>query len=631
VRQFLDHIEGNYLRSAQRLGGSSSLDGEAGFDLHSQSQLDAASPLEAAYAWIREEFGLQGKSDGQALQAVLDRLVLQDIAVDEDAMVEWLRDGLGLEQVAAVALAHALRVRVDALGVLDEAEVGSSAALEGDYAAEYGGGDEVEGGQMEGQGKMHSPEVQALLPWLRKRLGMADADVETILREIVAHFQEGHPNADCTAEEFAGYLRATYPMAAQARNALAAALEEFAAGFGKKEVGASEQIGGENGGAMDRFAGESGRKDEFRKGAVYDSRVMLNDGVDSSGDGDAGKKEKSGSEVSPELMALLPWLRQRLGVVDTSIDTILATLLEYYAGDYPDGEVAFEAIASWLRGTYPMAADARSVLAEAMVSFAIGKVGEKHCLSLRGDNVQNGSPGQNELEGQAELLDSQLAQGELKGQKLVENQLALDQSEEKIEKPITQNTPPPKPFRWTHRKAGTQSDELPWLVYNAGLVIFWPFLQRFFQYQGLVEDKAFVSPDAQAQAVCLLQQMVSPEGDWNEGELALAKVLCGLPPDALVDPGCLPPPTDGSDTQLIEAVMAHWNLAGNLSPAAFRQAWLCRKGTLRIRDSHWILRVEEMAHDILLEGLPWDIAYIMLSWMPHELYVNWGEKAKMNL
>lgn len=168
-------------------------------------------------------------------------------------------------------------------------------------------------------------------------------------------------------------------------------------------------------------------------------------------------------------------------------------------------------------------------------------------------------------------------------------------------------------------------------IENAGLVILWPMLERMLGYQGLVENKAFLDSKALQSAVCLLQGLVACQDEWNEAALVLPKILCGLMPDALVDIGMAPDAEKVEEAQLVlQAVLAHWPLAGKMSNEGFQHAWLQRRGSLRLHDDHWLLRVETMAQDILLEGLPWDIAYIQLPWMPYALYVDWGEKAKFN-
>ncbi len=276
-------------------------------------------------------------------------------------------------------------------------------------------------------------------------------------------------------------------------------------------------------------------------------------------------------EKYPTLRPMLPWLRRKLDLAGADAEVLLQALLEQYYAAHPGVEPSQALMEQWLDRHLRMPKSKRNIAAQAMVQ----------CAHEPKANSGNTIPQAN------------------------------------APRPSLPNAP--------------TSSDLPYFVENAGLIIFWPMLQRYFQFQGLVEDKSFVSVLAQEQAVRLLQTLVMGDEEWNEAALALPKLLCGLAPDALVDPSV---EVDaemlaGIDT-LVGAVLAHWTLAGELSVDGYRQAWLQRSGTLRLRDDHWLLRIEARGHDMILEGLPWDIAYIQLPWMRNVLYVDWGDKAKFN-
>ena len=74
---------------------------------------------------------------------------------------------------------------------------------------------------------------------------------------------------------------------------------------------------------------------------------------------------------------------------------------------------------------------------------------------------------------------------------------------------------------------------------------------------------------------------------------------------------------------LLTAVIAqgpHWK---NLSIEGFRSSYLCRPGSLRTRDGHWLLQVQRETHDITLEKLPWGFHTVKLPWMSEVLVVEW--------
>ncbi len=167
-----------------------------------------------------------------------------------------------------------------------------------------------------------------------------------------------------------------------------------------------------------------------------------------------------------------------------------------------------------------------------------------------------------------------------------------------------------------------ENDFLP--LENAGLVIFWPFLQRFFTNLGLLEGKKFKDQAAQFKASRVMQYLVTGEQTpVFEGELPLNKVLCGIP---LIDPVWETQLTEEDQAiadGLIEAVIQKGPLWKNLSPDGFRRTYLQREGLLRSVDGRWLLQVKKETHDITLERLPWGFGTVKLPWMEALLFVEW--------
>ena len=161
-------------------------------------------------------------------------------------------------------------------------------------------------------------------------------------------------------------------------------------------------------------------------------------------------------------------------------------------------------------------------------------------------------------------------------------------------------------------------------VQNAGLVLLWPFLQRFFENVGLLNLKEFKDVDAQTKAACLLHYIVdNNEASLFEGALPLNKVLCSIP---ISDTIALQPLKE-EDQVMIEGLLKaviekgpHWK---NLSIAGFRNSYLQREGLLRSRDGHWLLQVKKETYDITLEKIPWGFSTVKLPWMNQILVVEW--------
>lgn len=62
-------------------------------------------------------------------------------------------------------------------------------------------------------------------------------------------------------------------------------------------------------------------------------------------------------------------------------------------------------------------------------------------------------------------------------------------------------------------------------VFNAGSILLWPFLIRFFKHLSLLKNSDFIDDKAKQKAVYLLQYLVHNNIDFPEHQLVLNKVL----------------------------------------------------------------------------------------------------------
>lgn len=162
-------------------------------------------------------------------------------------------------------------------------------------------------------------------------------------------------------------------------------------------------------------------------------------------------------------------------------------------------------------------------------------------------------------------------------------------------------------------------------IQNAGLVLLWPFLPRFFASLGLTSQGQFADEAAATRACLLLQYLVAgtTEGLF-EALLPLNKLLCGI---ALAQP--LPtdwdiqPEEAEAATTLLDAVIQNGPLWRTLSVEGFRQAFLQREGLLSTRDGHWLLQAARETHDIIIDRLPWAVRHVKLPWMERLLFTEW--------
>jgi hypothetical protein len=173
----------------------------------------------------------------------------------------------------------------------------------------------------------------------------------------------------------------------------------------------------------------------------------------------------------------------------------------------------------------------------------------------------------------------------------------------------------------TSAAVGLSSASVP----NAGLVLVWPYLGRFFGSLGWTSAQGFVDGQAAIKAVLLLHHMVWQTDEATEPHLLLNKILCGLPPETPVPRRTVLEAAEKSACEgLLAAVIAHWQALKKTSTAGLRATFLQRFGLLSQVQDRWHLRVERRPFDLLLDRLPWGIAAVQLSWMPRMLSVEWS-------
>jgi hypothetical protein len=189
----------------------------------------------------------------------------------------------------------------------------------------------------------------------------------------------------------------------------------------------------------------------------------------------------------------------------------------------------------------------------------------------------------------------------------------------KLTDPIEQ-TPP------VGRANANPSPNDPICVADAGAVLLWPYLPRFFDQIGLLEESAFLNAEARVRGVMLVQYLVTGSTEAEELQLTLPKILCGVPLETIVPLHINLTEQERSVSEdLLNAVCKSWPPLNNSSTATLRKAFLQRRGWLTETEPNiYTLDVSPEPYDMLLDRLPWQINMIMLGFMPAPMSVHWG-------
>jgi hypothetical protein len=169
----------------------------------------------------------------------------------------------------------------------------------------------------------------------------------------------------------------------------------------------------------------------------------------------------------------------------------------------------------------------------------------------------------------------------------------------------------------------TPTEEESIFIQNSGIVILALYMPAFFANIGLVGQGG--KPDNIARAIALLRYLVYEDETFTEMEVVIEKLLCGIPLSQSISGYHVITDVEKEKAEeLLNAVIAHWTVLKNSSPAGLRHNFLQREGKLTFRNNQWYLTVQKQPQDILIDYLPWNISLIKLQWMPHMISVKWN-------
>lgn len=180
------------------------------------------------------------------------------------------------------------------------------------------------------------------------------------------------------------------------------------------------------------------------------------------------------------------------------------------------------------------------------------------------------------------------------------------------------------PSRKKNRQINPLEMEETFPISNSGLVLTAPFLLYFFAGLGLMEKKVFVSIEAQNRGALLIQALFDESHDYEESDLLLNKILCGIAPGEAIPVAFSPTDPEKEEiSHLLGTMTQQWTALKSTSGRSMAQGFFPREGSLRKVDKGYQLLIPRISIDILLNRLPWTIGIIKLPWMNETLFVEW--------
>lgn len=169
-----------------------------------------------------------------------------------------------------------------------------------------------------------------------------------------------------------------------------------------------------------------------------------------------------------------------------------------------------------------------------------------------------------------------------------------------------------------------ESDYEKLMVKGAGIILLAPFLKSFFTTLQLLQANEWVTRQAQVKAVYLLKYLGNGSQQYEEYQLVLEKLLCGLPINHPIEAAPEFTQADNDEAQdLLLSVLEHWQRLKNTSVNGLRESFFKRDGILTAKESNWQLQVERKTMDVLLESIPWGFSTISLPWNKYIIFTEW--------
>lgn len=206
--------------------------------------------------------------------------------------------------------------------------------------------------------------------------------------------------------------------------------------------------------------------------------------------------------------------------------------------------------------------------------------------------------------------------------KVFENLVFIEKNQESEPVVPDKLKDPAMKTRKDHGKKEPSATEI--IIANAGLVIFWPYLQQLFKDLNLMEGTAFLSDFHHEKAVLITQFLVTGQFETEEFELPLNKIIAGWPIEKPLAKAIILAENEQAIVEdFLSQIIKNWPALKNTSIAGLRETFLQRNGILRSDHEKWSLKIERKTVDILRDSLLWPISIIKLPWMDKILYVEW--------
>jgi Contractile injection system tape measure protein len=176
----------------------------------------------------------------------------------------------------------------------------------------------------------------------------------------------------------------------------------------------------------------------------------------------------------------------------------------------------------------------------------------------------------------------------------------------------------------TDNEADDEAGAEKLLVKGAGIILLAPFLKPFFTKLHLLNADEWINWEAQVKAVYLLKYLGNGPQHYQEYQLVLEKLLCGIPINQplVAAPELTQAETDEAE-DLLHSVLEHWQRLKSTSVNGLRESFFKRDGILTPKENNWQLQVQRKTMDVLLDSIPWGFSTVSLPWNEYIIFTEW--------
>jgi len=159
-------------------------------------------------------------------------------------------------------------------------------------------------------------------------------------------------------------------------------------------------------------------------------------------------------------------------------------------------------------------------------------------------------------------------------------------------------------------------------VFNSGLVLIWPYLYSLFSKLGYISNENYIDDQSKNKAIISTIYLVSGKTKFENENLLLNKILCGIDHDFLINSSIELNEFEIETCNLaLKSVINRWEKVKSIND--LRRWFLLREGVIKERNDEFNLIVKSQPQDTLIKFIPWGFMMIKSKLMKKRITINW--------